>query len=297
MAPGARRIVISGFVGAGASVYIPKPQGVTIVCWPKAGGTNPDTVRSLLRRDADVRFADNLHMKVYWAEGRGALVGSANLSTNALGSGQLKELMVALPAKAVPIDRLLRSVKSRPVTPVELKKLDREHRKLARYVGWSSRPPMPTDFCDWFNSPHRSDWKLGWWEVETAFSAASKQKARADYDRQPRVAICGRRSDYAPYDWILSFELTSRRVRKPEWVFADFVVNGSAAKHDRTPFEAVQVSSSRELPLPPFIIDRRFSQTLSTACDRFGIERLKAAKTVIPPQRWLQLLHDAHAES
>ncbi len=88
---GRRRVAIAAFVGDGAESYLPKPPGLEIICWPKAGGTNPNTLRRLTKRGAKIRFADRVHMKVYWADGYGAVITSANLSTNALGSGDLKE--------------------------------------------------------------------------------------------------------------------------------------------------------------------------------------------------------------
>lgn len=77
--------------GNGADAYIRNPKGVEILCWPKAGSTNPDALRDLINRGAIVKFVDDLHMKVYWSK-KGVVVTSANLSTNALGSGSLKSL-------------------------------------------------------------------------------------------------------------------------------------------------------------------------------------------------------------
>src|SRR4051812_23758 len=77
-----RRVAVVGFVGAGAESYLPKPEGIELYCWPKAGGTNPNMLRTLAKRKVEIRFVDSLHMKVFWAEKRGAVVTSANLSTN-----------------------------------------------------------------------------------------------------------------------------------------------------------------------------------------------------------------------
>ena len=74
------RVAISAFVGDGAEAYLPKPKGLQLICWPKAGGTNPNVLRKLMKRGVEVFFADRLHMKTYWSEDRGAVVTSANLS-------------------------------------------------------------------------------------------------------------------------------------------------------------------------------------------------------------------------
>ena len=86
-----RRVAVVGFVGDGAEPYLPRPNGIELYCWPKAGGTNPNVLRRLAKKGVRVRFVDSLHMKVYWAADKGAFVTSANLSTNAMGMGDLKE--------------------------------------------------------------------------------------------------------------------------------------------------------------------------------------------------------------
>src|ERR1051325_11165032 len=82
-----RRVAITAFVGDGAEAYLRKPEGLTLICWPKAGGTNPNALRKLIKLRVQVYFADALHMKLYWTEDKGAIITSANLSTNALGIG------------------------------------------------------------------------------------------------------------------------------------------------------------------------------------------------------------------
>ncbi len=129
--PTVRRVAISAFVGKDAESYLPIPAGLTLVCWPKAGGTNPHTLRKLIKKSVDVWFADRLHMKIYWAEGRGCIITSANLSKNALGVGGLKELGVLLNPDEVDIDKVLSSLGKRPVNESEMKKLDREHARFS----------------------------------------------------------------------------------------------------------------------------------------------------------------------
>jgi len=62
----------------------------------------------LISLGANLQFADRLHMKVYWSEGSGVVVTSANLSTNALGVGDLKEAGVLLGPESLDIDNSLR---------------------------------------------------------------------------------------------------------------------------------------------------------------------------------------------
>ena len=76
-----RRVAITAFVGAGADAYLPKANGIELVCWPKAGGTNPFALRKLMKKGVSVSFVDSLHMKVYWTEDKGAVITSAAAST------------------------------------------------------------------------------------------------------------------------------------------------------------------------------------------------------------------------
>ena len=101
-------------------------------------------------------------MKVYWAEGRGAIITSANLSTNALGSGDLKEVGVLLSDEDIDIDHLISSLKLRNPSKKELSDLDRLHDLF--YV---KNPPVnkkrqvPT-LETWYQSIAPRLWKLGW---------------------------------------------------------------------------------------------------------------------------------------
>ena len=288
MQPGVRRVAITAFVGAGASAYIPKPEGVTVVCWPKAGGTNPAAVRDLLARGADVLFADRLHMKLYWAEGRGAIIGSANLSTNALGSGGLKELAVLLPARSINIDQVLRSVSPRKVSNKELDRLELEHRKLGRKITGSG---SSISFRNWFEMKTRSQWKVGWWASAVNFSPQARATAKADFGRSPVNSIWGRAREHVTGDWVLSFCVTKKRIYPAKWLFVNFVVR-AGRKNETFPFEAVQVWTSRECTPPPFVLTKAFNRALSQACHKFGVKQLKDLETVKPPIKWLRAIYD-----
>jgi hypothetical protein len=79
-----RRIAIAAFVGGDVMDFIPSPEELTVYCWPNVVATNPDGIRYLMNHGATVYFVDHLHMKVYWSERNGYLLGSPNLSKNAL---------------------------------------------------------------------------------------------------------------------------------------------------------------------------------------------------------------------
>ena len=117
-----RKVAIVAFVGRDATRFVPNPRSVEVVCWPKAGGTNPDGVRFLeLPVCARVFVFNALHMKLYWSENKGCVLTSANLTSNALGDGGLQEVGVLLSAKDVDIHRILRSIPRRKVTGVAMR--------------------------------------------------------------------------------------------------------------------------------------------------------------------------------
>ena len=159
-----RRVALVGFVGDGAEAYLPKPKSLELICWPKAGGTNPKQIIALRKRGIKVQFASSLHMKVYWAEDKGAIITSANLSTNALGAGDLKEVGVGLCDTDVDIDKLIEIANPREVTKAELTRLAVQHKAY-----WIKNPPhtvrnQPDRFPDWVANGQIEPWKLGlWW--------------------------------------------------------------------------------------------------------------------------------------
>jgi phosphatidylserine/phosphatidylglycerophosphate/cardiolipin synthase-like enzyme len=130
-----RRVAIVAFVGALADAYLPRPDGLELICWPKAPGTNPKAIRTLIRRGVVVKFAARVHMKVYWSESSGAVVASSNLSTNAYGAGNLHEAGVAIASTAIDIDRLVAKLKPRVVTEAALQRLEREWASEATRMG------------------------------------------------------------------------------------------------------------------------------------------------------------------
>jgi phosphatidylserine/phosphatidylglycerophosphate/cardiolipin synthase-like enzyme len=127
------RVAISAFVGEGADLFLPKPKGLKLICWPKAGGTNPNALRKLMQSKVKVFFSDSIHMKVYWAEDLGVVITSANLSNNALGSGNLREIGVQLPKGALDMERVMASIKPCPISKQELHRLDRQHKLYIVY--------------------------------------------------------------------------------------------------------------------------------------------------------------------
>lgn len=154
-----RRVAIVAFIGKGAIAHLPKPKGLEVYCWPRAGCTIASAIEQLQERHAIVHFADRMHSKVYWSERSGAIVGSANVSDNAFGSGNLHETAVAISSHQLDIDALIEQIDAELVTPDmlaalrEAEVIEKRKRRAA-----SGKVVIPT-FAQWFDARGGQKWK------------------------------------------------------------------------------------------------------------------------------------------
>jgi hypothetical protein len=257
-----RRVAISAFIGKGAESYLANPKGIEIVCWPKAGGTNPNAIRDLIALGAKVFFSDSLHMKIYWAEDQGCIISSANLSTNALGSGNLKECGIFLEAGNVEIDMILDQIDLRPVSHKEILKLDRLHKLFTTRQQYKHQVTSHS-FLEWFRLPLRPSWNLFAFERKAdAFSAKAISIANTQFgvpepEGLVRLSKAEKRA-CRQGDWNLLCGLKKERVTL-DWYFCDLLLR--VPKTDKNydpsyPFEVVQLHPLRKYPSPPFRIDK-----------------------------------------
>jgi hypothetical protein len=271
-----RRVALVAFVGKSAEAYLPRPQGLELVCWPHAPGTNAATVKKLLRMKVDVRFAQRLHMKVYWTESQGAIVASSNLSTNAYGTGRLHEAAALLSSSSVDIDALLTAVQPTTVTKAALAKLAKA----------STRPPTGPPglseqwtFDDWLRLGRRPSWRLSCHEGPGA-AASRRLREAAKEEGTSRViqhAFC-RKGELSPEDFALLVNVGSGRRRKAvvtSWLFVHRVV--PVARNDRQyladwPFQAGQLHRDAACPPPPFALDRAFRKAVRATCTALGAD-------------------------
>jgi hypothetical protein len=292
-----RRVAISAFVGDGAESYLPNPKGLELICWPKAGGTNPDELRKLIRRGAKVYFADALHMKIYWADGKGAVLASANLSTNALGSGNLKEAGILLKSNEIDIDRILRSVNRRKVSQAAIHKLDELHKAyIATNPKHVIKTPRQITFPAWYKDAFRSQWKLGWYDASGTVSSNAKEKANKEYAvSEPHDFMNVRRRDFKTSDWVLSFALEKNFPRRLSWMFVDFIVpisrSDKKAYSRDYPFQAVQVWGKNRYAGCPFKIDNRFRTAFSQVISEYGGDRVKSLTSLTPSRQLIARIY------
>ncbi|MEO8360751.1 MAG: hypothetical protein ABI672_12040 [Vicinamibacteria bacterium] len=292
-----RRVAIVAFVGSLAEAYLPKPAGLELVCWPKAPGTNPKAIRALMRRGVVVKFARRLHMKVYWSESAGAVVASANLSTNAYGAGDLQEAGVALASRAVDIKRLLVKVKPQEATESALLRLEREWATSVRTQN-RGRNTGGATFLDWLEAAQRRRWKIHAFEK---YGGGPSQRLRAVAKEETGSSVVAdwvfcRKGELQSEDFVLCLNVGARTKPKVEkWVFVHRVVHVAREdkQHDDNwPFQAGQLHALRACPAPPFVIDaalrRAFRATFKELeGDDPGFSQ---DRTLVPSKKLLRIL-------
>jgi hypothetical protein len=253
-----RRVVLAAFVGADAPAFLPNPKGIELVCWPNGAGTNPDAIRELRKLKVKVMFSPRMHTKLYWSQGIGAVVASANLSKNALGEGNLHELGVLIPAEAIDIKALLKSIRPQKVTARSLRQLDKDyysHRKRNPKFARTSR----LNFMSWYKSEARRNWKLACYEKgNPKLPPSMRPWLRAEGGAIRHTEVMSTPGGlYKDDDWILCFTRTkSGKPKSLEWMYAHKVskvpVSERNAFNDGSPFQVIQVYPTRVYGSPPF---------------------------------------------
>ena len=226
--PKDERIIAVAYVGADARSFLPHVcSKITIYCWPQAGGTNPNAIEDLLRDGVVVHFVKRLHAKVYWSRKRGALVGSANLTDNALGEDGLKEAAVQLPAGNFDMDSFVDSLECEADFGTALTKLHEEHlrflqRNPRRGKSTTDKTPIPS-FPDWFKGKGRAEWRLGWYEEDDKAPKDAVDKLEQETGTREYATYLGSHpdNDLKAGVFTLSFRVREEgdqiRISKLEW--------------------------------------------------------------------------------
>ena len=294
-----RRIALSAYVGDFAEFYLPFPDNLEVICSPTAGATSPSAIRKLISLGATVQFVDKLHMKVYWSEGIGAVVTSANLSTNAMGVGDLKEAGVLLGPESIDIAKLLKPLERRPAEP-HLHDLDLAHREYIKRNPRTGRS-RPASFADWYASPQRKSWKLLICEeyCDDGISQASKDHSRREMGFDPETwAWTSERAAAKEKDWVLCAALRREDKDNFAWLYVDHVQKVSRqdkAYSAEYPYELVQIRPLKTYSQPPFTVDFRFKKAFWKTAERLGIEE-ETLSPVSPPSEVLDSLHSILAK-
>ncbi|WP_342116539.1 phospholipase D family protein [Pseudoduganella sp. OTU4001] len=171
-APDDERIVVVAFVGKYPLRWLENPRGIKLYCWPNPGATHPDGIRALLAAGVEVHFVPRLHAKIYWSRLHGAVLGSANLSNNALSEDGLHEAAVRLAPGELDIAAVLCQFEATAISCHEaqsfgaaLAKLDIEHAAYVQRNGGKEENPstqrVPT-FGEWIASPFQKRWQINY---------------------------------------------------------------------------------------------------------------------------------------
>ena len=284
--PKVRRVAMVAYVGADAQEYLPSPAGVELVCWDKEGCTDPDAIRALRSLGARVSFAKNLHMKIYWAENRGVIIGSANLSHNGLSDNGLYEIAVLLPAKSVDVDTLKTRVNPVPVTPRHLHDLDlRTLKYRSRNAGKTVYPPgtrkrgskksIPT-FAEWYESKDRKSWRIfPYGEYFKGLTVEARQKLNALGYKTCEDYWIAAKCHSQPHEWLLGVDVGPKGYRV-YWSCTDFTVRVRRSDKKfydkREPFFSVQIFPIGKYGIPPFKQDKTFFRAIRKLTTEAGVQ-------------------------
>lgn len=299
-----RRVAISAFVGKGAEDYLPNPKGIELICWPKAGSTNPHTIRKLIQSRVKVFFVDNIHTKLYWTSDIGAIVTSANLSTNALGSGGLIEFGVLMDSSEIDIDQVINKLKLDDVSKngnLSLHNLDEAHKDFTKHNPRdNTRNNKTQDFNEWIaNSPNlREKWKLvilGPGGIELAPSIKSKLKKEYPDRNSYNSWMNAEKGKFFENEWILQLTVSTRKnVSNIDWIYADKVFQVTEKEkrevNDGFDMQVVQIRGYKHYEQPPFSIR---SEKIKNAIKRAYSELFKkrSPSGVTPSNNFISKIH------
>jgi hypothetical protein len=265
-----KKWALVGFVGYNALDHLPSGvSDLSVVCWPKAGGTHPDGVRRLADNGIKVYFCNRLHHKVYWREKTGLIVGSANLSENALGESGLHEFGVYCSDKSFDITQLLSDLDYEEVTPEALARLDVEHTAQARKSAEArlrAAPSISPPFLRAANARFPKQWKLVTWDElrensEHIQEAVEHQFGTRNWTNDNDVDV----DSFQEGDFVLQVKIDSDgNVEKANarWLLVELVVRRGSKR------AVVQVKQLDGRTPPPFEIDPVFRKNLKTAINQ-----------------------------
>jgi len=197
-----KRVILAAYIGADPLTYIADPSGITIYCSNNPVGTNPEGIEQLLDAGCAVYFVPRLHAKVFWSARAGALIGSTNLSTNALGDGGLFETLYH--TDDIDIDALLRKLRLHDtpieVTPKVLEAFRRVYRRVHGHVTPPAVKRITTDaptFEAWIHNRYRKPFSILRFSYSDVPDLTAKERAQVElYNEQHDT---GRGDKYVEY--------------------------------------------------------------------------------------------------
>lgn len=269
----ARKVAIVGFVGGNAVEYIPNFENLEIYCWPLAHATNPEGVIELKEKGASVYFKEKLHMKIYWAEGQGVIIGSANLSDNALGEKGLLEYAVYINDEKFNIDELIRGLGK--ISKVDRKRLN-ELKKESRKPFYSNPKYVSKRKSKTFESYMDGEYKE---PIKLLYYDSHYEKK--DYEEIKHAVIslkncndCGRSIKVG--DLCLQIYLDDKgHLKKVKNPISWFVVN------DIIEYDGNVAVQKEKIGDVPFTIDEKFKNAFEWVFNSQGLAKIKHQTTSV----------------
>jgi len=293
--PNQRRVAVVAYIGINADKYLPNPTGIQIICCPEPGATSPEGIRKLLKRKAIIQFSDGLHSKVYWST-NGCIITSANISDRALGCHPQQETGVLIDSRKLNIDRLIAEAKPYEISGSMMDNLSREDRRIKKILSSKkTNKCIKRQFKEWYESPYREPWKLGWWsKSELEASKSAKKVCKAIYNTSsPEDFLDLAKNQACTDDWLLTFETTNGKIKQIRWMYIDFIdkvdSNDKKAYEEEYSFQAIQVHKLNHYPPPPFHLSREFINAFKKAAKKYGVEKIENCNDITPANRLLYL--------
>lgn len=265
---------IVGFVGYGALDQLPTPiNQLSVVCWPKPGATHPDGVRRLIGAGVKVYFCEHLHSKLFWKSKRGLIVGSANLSRNALGTSNQHEFGVYVPDDTFDIRTVLAPLNYVEVTSLSMRKLDTAHvAARARDPDCDEPLDKPLTFLQSRQLAFPRRWKLVTWTEPWYDTTPIKEAVMACSGKDSWVTVNGvGPGKFEVGDFVLQVHVdTKGYIQRANcaWLRVELIAN--IAKRPAI----VQLKPLSDGALPPFQIDSMFKRIFKDAFNAATWEEL-----------------------
>ncbi len=269
----ARKVAVVGFVGGNATEYIRNFKNLEIYCWPLPHATNPEGVVALMEQGASVYFKERLHAKIYWAEGRGVIIGSANLSDNALGEKGLLEYAVYINDVNFKIDELITSMGSCSKANAERLNDLRNGSRKPIYTNQNSLSKQKgKSFKSYMESEYKEPIKLLYYYQN--YSKEEKNNIKQAVGSFKECNDCGRSIEEG--DLCLQIYLDDKgRLKKVKDPISWFVVN-EIIEYDGS--VAVQKETTGSTP---FRINKEFKSAFEKVFNSNGLAKVKSSRTSV----------------
>jgi hypothetical protein len=294
------RIALVAFVGNNADKFLANPKGIQLYCWLKVPGTNPNGLRSLLCKRVTLFSVDNLHIKLYWSRRRGAVLGSANLSENALENGVQFELAVYLPPKTINVESLIAQFDLESIKSIDDPEIDRFEKKYNLYhlrnkgedLRYSRRKPQMRGFLEWRRLKRNSDkanFRLFWWEDDVDPPRDALQAVKQETGSYKYYGFINTHSteNYKKGDWVLCFRVSrdkngAIRPSRLEWFIPE--VLGKTRSKAWGDYNRFWFQLKGYFPPVPFSLkDPIFKQALTKVLIEYGNNVGNVVKNGIEP--------------